>query len=155
MSKQEQPNGDYRTVINTGQAPTYAHDGDAGADIRANETVRLEPGQRALVRTGVRLLIPDGMVVMVCSRSGLAAKNGIMVVNSPGIVDSGYTGEVMVNLVNLGDEDFVVEQGMRIAQLVMTPFVTAWYLPVDDESFDEMATDKVRGDNGHGSSGIQ
>lgn len=151
---QEKPNGDYRTVINTGDAPTYAHDGDAGADIRASEDLTIGPGQRALVRTGLRIACPDGLVAMICSRSGLAAKNGVFVANAPGIVDSGYRGEVMVNLYNGGHSTFTVTKGMRIAQIVFVPFVTGWFLPVDEESFDEVAMTE-RGDKGHGSSGVQ
>ena len=142
-------------IVCTGDAPTYAHDGDAGADIRSNVSTILMPGERKLVGTGVRLALPDGVVAMVCSRSGLAHKYGVMVVNSPGIVDSGYRGEVMVNLINLGAAPFVVDIGMRIAQLVLTPFVSAKFLPVDDESFEASESDTERGEGGHGSSGIQ
>ncbi len=140
-------------VFCAGNAPTYAHEGDAGADIRSNETVTLQPGERKLVGTGLRVALPNDVVAMVCSRSGLAHKNGLMVVNSPGIIDSGYRGEVKVNLVNLGDEPFTVEDGMRIAQLVVTPFVSVEYLEVIDGAFDKMK-DTPRGASGHGSSGL-
>jgi dUTP pyrophosphatase len=140
-------------VFCAGNAPTYAHEGDAGADIRSDETVTLQPGERKLVGTGLRVALPNDVVAMVCSRSGLAHKNGLMVVNSPGIIDSGYRGEVKVNLINLGAEPFTVETGMRIAQLVITPFVSVEYLEVIDGAFDKMV-DTERGAKGHGSSGV-
>lgn len=141
-------------VFCTGNPPTYAHEGDAGADIRANETVTLQPGERKLVGTGVRAALQTDQVAMVCSRSGLAHKNGIMVVNSPGIIDSGYRGEIKVNLINLGTEPFTVEDGMRIAQLVITPFISVTFLPVEDEFFDALEKHDARGQKGHGSSGL-
>lgn len=133
--------------------PKYAHEGDAGADICASETVTIRYGERQLVRTGVRLALPDDVVAMVCSRSGLAHKNGLIVANAPGIIDSGYRGEIMVNLLNTGKEDFVVCPGMRIAQLVLLPFVSATFLPVEKEVFDELE-ETERGEGGHGSSGV-
>lgn len=142
-------------VFCTGEAPMYAHEGDAGADIRANVTVKLAPGQRKLVGTGLRMALPDNVVAMVCSRSGLAHKNGVMVVNSPGIIDSGYRGEVMVNLINLGDRTFTVEPGDRIAQLVITPFISVHFLPVEEEFFEAADSFTPRGTSGHGSSGVK
>ena len=139
-------------IFCAGDAPRYAHEGDAGADVCANEVVTIRCGERALVRTGLRLALPDDTVAMVCSRSGLAHKNGIIVANAPGIVDSGYRGEVMVNLLNTGKEDFVVRPGMRIAQLVLLPFISGVFMPVVDEMFDNLA-DTERGEGGHGSSG--
>jgi dUTP pyrophosphatase len=140
-------------IICTGNPPEYAHDGDAGADLRSNEEVTLQPGERALVGTGFRMALPDNNVAMLCSRSGLAHKNGIMVVNSPGIIDSGYRGEVKVNLINLGSEPFVIEKRMRIAQLVIVPFIGVQFLPVARESFDVLDRTE-RGTGGHGSSGV-
>jgi len=139
-------------IFCAGEAPRYAHEGDAGADVCANEVVTIRCGERALVRTGLRLALPDDTVAMVCSRSGLAHKNGIIVANAPGIVDSGYRGEVMVNLLNTGKEDFVVRPGMRIAQLVLLPFISGTFMPVIEETFDQLA-DTERGEGGHGSSG--
>jgi len=139
-------------VFCNGNAPTYAHQGDAGADITANETVTIRYGERQLVRTGLRLALSDDVVAMVCSRSGLAHKNGLIVANAPGIIDSGYRGEIMVNLLNTGKEDFVVTPGMRIAQLVVLPFVSVAFMPVDDEVFDQFE-ETERGKGGHGSSG--
>lgn len=141
-------------IFCTGQAPTYVHEGDAGADITADETVTIRHGERQLVRTGVRIALPDSVVAMVCSRSGLAHKSGLIVTNAPGIIDSGYRGEIMVNLLNTGKKDFVVEPGMRIAQIVLTPYIKAQFLPVEQEFFDGLE-DSQRGSNGHGSSGLQ
>ena len=123
-------------IFCAGNAPKYAHEGDAGADVCANEVVNIRCGERALVRTGLRLALPDDTVAMVCSRSGLAHKNGIIVANAPGIVDSGYRGEVMVNLLNTGKEDFVVRPGMRIAQLVLLPYISGVFMPVIDIALD-------------------
>jgi dUTP pyrophosphatase len=100
--------------------PARAYAGDAGMDLSACERVELGPGERALVPTGLAVAIPDGYAGYVQPRSGLAAKHGISIVNTPGLVDSGYRGELLVNLVNHDpSEPFVVEPGMRIAQLVI------------------------------------
>jgi dUTP pyrophosphatase len=100
--------------------PARAYAGDAGMDLSACERVELAPGARALVPTGLAVAIPDGYAGYVQPRSGLAAKHGISIVNTPGLVDSGYRGELLVNLVNHDrSEPFVVEPGMRIAQLVI------------------------------------
>jgi dUTP pyrophosphatase len=100
--------------------PARAYSDDAGMDLTACERVELPPGERALVPTGVAVAIPEGYAGYVQPRSGLAARHGISIVNTPGLVDSGYRGEVLVNLVNTDPrETFVVEPGMRIAQLVI------------------------------------
>jgi dUTP pyrophosphatase len=100
--------------------PTTAYAGDAGLDLTACERVELGPGERALVPTGLAVAIPDGHAGFVQPRSGLAAKHGISIVNTPGLIDSGYRGEVRVALLNTdARETFVVEPGMRIAQLVV------------------------------------
>jgi dUTP pyrophosphatase len=100
--------------------PARAYPGDAGLDLTACERVELEPGERAVVRTGVAVAIPEGFAGLVQPRSGLAAKHGITIVNTPGLVDSGYRGEVQVILLNTDRRaPFVVEPGMRIAQLVV------------------------------------
>jgi dUTP pyrophosphatase len=128
--------------------PAYAHPGDAGADLHAAHDVTLEPGERALVATGVALAIPDGHVGLVHPRSGLAARHGISMVNAPGTIDAGYRGEVLVNLVNLDPrEAFTVRRGDRIAQLVVQQVALCEFLEVD--SLD----DTPRGDTGHGASG--
>ncbi|MDT0178919.1 dUTP diphosphatase [Microbacterium sp. ARD31] len=134
--------------IISAQVPVYAHPGDAGADLVATERVRLAPGQRALIGTGVRIALPDGYVAFVVPRSGLAAKHGITVVNSPGTVDAGYRGEIKVTLLNTdAAEAFDVAPGDRIAQLIVMPVSRATFLPVD------ALPDSVRGDGGFGSTG--
>ena len=129
------------------QVPTRAYAGDAGIDLAACERVELAPGERALVPTGLAVAIPAGYAGYVQPRSGLATKHGISIVNTPGLVDSGYRGELLVNLVNTDRrEAFVVEPGMRIAQLVVlaVPEVE----PVEVEEL----PDSERGDRGFGSS---
>jgi len=130
--------------------PAYAHPGDAGADLVSAEAVMLPPGERALVGTGVRIALPDGYAAFVVPRSGLAAKHGITVVNSPGTVDAGYRGEIKVCLLNTDPrETYSVAPGDRIAQMIVMPVTRARFLPVD--SLDESA----RGDGGFGSTGYQ
>jgi dUTP pyrophosphatase len=127
--------------------PTQAYDGDAGLDLAACEVVTLEPGERASVGTGIAVEIPEGYAGFVQPRSGLAARHGIGVVNSPGLIDSGYRGEVRVVLLNTDRrESFTVEAGMRIAQLVVAPVASVHLVEVD-----ELATSE-RGARGFGSS---
>jgi dUTP pyrophosphatase len=131
------------------EAPAYAHPGDAGADLVAAESVRLEPGQRALVGTGVRIALPEGYVAFVVPRSGLAAKHGITIVNAPGTVDAGYRGEIKVSLLNTDAENaFDVNVGDRIAQLIVMPVPRARFIPV------ETLPESVRGEGGFGSTGF-
>jgi dUTP pyrophosphatase len=128
--------------------PAHAYDGDAGLDLTACEHVELAPGERALVGTGLAVAIPDGYAGFVQPRSGLAAKHGITIVNTPGLVDSGYRGEIMVALLNTDrTEPFAVEPGMRIAQLVVVP--VPGVTPVELEELPA----SERGPRGHGSSG--
>jgi dUTP pyrophosphatase len=128
--------------------PERAYPGDAGLDLVSCERVTLEPGARAVVSTGIAVAIPDGHAGLVVPRSGLAARHGIGVVNAPGLVDAGYRGEVLVVLVNTDrSEGFVVEPGMRIAQLVIVPVTLA--APVEVEELPETE----RGVAGFGSSG--
>jgi len=133
--------------------PSRAHDGDAGVDLFSALDVELAPGQRALVPTGIAVAIPHGMVGLVHPRSGLAARVGLSIVNSPGTIDAGYRGEIKVALINLDPETLiVVHRGDRIAQLL----VQRVELPelVEVTSFDEAGlADTSRGDGGHGSSG--
>lgn len=130
------------------RAPTRAHAGDAGLDLYACEAAHLGPGERWSVGTGVALEIPEGHAGLVLPRSGLARDHGISVVNSPGLIDAGYRGEVRVLLLNTDPaEVFRVEVGERIAQLVIAPIALAD--PVEVESLSESA----RGDGGFGSSG--
>jgi len=128
--------------------PTYAHQGDAGADLTTTVDVELKPGERALVPTGISIALPDGFVALVHPRSGLAAKFGVSIVNAPGTVDAGYRGEIKVMLVNLDPrEPVVLRRGDRIAQLVIQRFETAAFVEVDT------LPDSVRGDGGYGSTG--
>ena len=113
--------------------PARAYAGDAGLDLTACERVELAPGERALVPTGLAVAIPEGYAGFVQPRSGLAAKHGISIVNTPGLVDSGYRGELLVNLLNTDRrETFVVEPGMRIAQLVVVPVPELTAVEVDE-----------------------
>lgn len=128
--------------------PSYAHPGDAGMDLRSVEDVSLPPGGRLLVHTGLVANIPQGYEAQVRPRSGLALKNGVTVLNTPGTIDAGYRGEIGVILANFGAEYFFVRKGDRIAQMVIAP-VTAAEI-VETDSIDE--TD--RGDGGFGSTGI-
>jgi dUTP pyrophosphatase len=127
--------------------PVRAYAGDAGLDLAACDRVELGPGERALVPTGLAVAIPDGYAGYVQPRSGLAAKHGVSIVNTPGLVDSGYRGELLVNLVNTDrHETFVVEQGMRIAQLVILELPEVELVEVD------ALPESERGVRGFGSS---
>jgi dUTP diphosphatase len=128
--------------------PERAYAGDAGLDLVACERLVIEPGGRGVVGTGIAVAVPDGHAGFVVPRSGLAARHGIAIVNAPGLVDSGYRGEVRVLLVNTDRaESFTVEPGMRIAQLVVVPVVVAEPLEVD------VLPETERGMAGFGSSG--
>jgi dUTP pyrophosphatase len=128
--------------------PARAYAGDAGLDLAACERVELAPGERALVPTGLAVAIPEGYAGFVQPRSGLAAKHGISIVNTPGLVDSGYRGELLVNLLNTdARESFVVEPGMRIAQLVVVPVPAVAAVEVDE------LPESDRSERGFGSSG--
>lgn len=128
--------------------PSYAHPGDAGADLHAAVELTLAPGERSLVRTGIAMALPAGYVALVHPRSGLAARHGISIVNAPGTIDAGYRGEVKVLLVNTDrQEPFTVRRGDRIAQLVIQRFETASFVESDD------LPESVRGSGGYGSTG--
>jgi dUTP pyrophosphatase len=133
--------------------PSRAHDGDAGIDLYSALDLELAPGRRQLVPTGIAVAIPHGMVGLVHPRSGLAARVGLSIVNSPGTIDAGYRGEIKVALINLDpDTPIAVHRGDRIAQLL----VQRVELPelVEVTSFDEAGlADTTRGEGGHGSSG--
>jgi dUTP pyrophosphatase len=129
-------------------APAYAHPGDAGADLVTTVDVELAPGERALVPTGVAIALPAGFVALVHPRSGLAARHGLSIVNTPGTVDAGYRGEIKVLLVNLDPtEPIVLRRGDRIAQLIIQRVETARFVEVD------MLPGSVRGAGGYGSTG--
>lgn len=128
--------------------PAYAHPGDAGADLRAAESLTLAPGARATVPTGVSIAMPDGYVGFVVPRSGLAARHGLTIVNSPGTVDAGYRGELLVTLLNTDStESFTIAEGDRIAQLIVMPVSRARFVPV------ETLPGTHRGESGFGSTG--
>ena len=127
----------------------FAHPGDAGADLHASEAVRLEPGERATVATGIRIALPFGYVGFVVPRSGLAAKHGITIVNSPGTVDAGYRGELRVTLLNTDSSvAYDVSVGDRIAQLIVMPIPVVTFTPVEE------LPGSHRGDSGFGSTGF-
>ncbi|QBE47510.1 dUTP diphosphatase [Leucobacter triazinivorans] len=130
--------------------PRYAHPGDAGADLHAAEAAEIAPGERALIGTGVSIALPEGYAAFVVPRSGLAAKHGITVVNSPGTVDAGYRGEIKVVLLNTDREHtFRVEPGDRIAQVIVMPVSRAVFAPVQELS------ESDRGAGGFGSTGLR
>ena len=130
--------------------PTYATELASGADLYADidEDVLLKAGQRALIPTGVAIALPDGFEAQVRSRSGLALKNGVFTLNSPGTIDADYRGEIKIILCNAGENDFIISKGMRIAQLVIAPVVQAAWVASDDLS------DTERGTGGFGSTGV-
>jgi dUTP pyrophosphatase len=137
-------------LIASGTLPEYSHPGDAGADLVAAEAVELGPGERATVGTGVSIALPDGYAAFVVPRSGLAAKHGITIVNSPGTVDAGYRGEIRVTLLNTDrSESYSVAQGDRIAQLIVTPVRRARFVQV------ETLPGSHRGQAGFGSTGYR
>ena len=129
--------------------PTRAYEGDAGFDLSSAERVELEPGERAVVPTGLAVAIPEGFAGFVQPRSGLAARHGLTIVNTPGLIDSGYRGEVRVILLNTDrEESFVVEVGMRIAQLVVVPTAAVTLVEVEE------LPESERGGRGFGSSAV-
>lgn len=128
--------------------PTRSHDGDAAVDLAASESHTIQPGERALVGTGLSIAIPAGFAGFVLPRSGLAIKSGVTVANAPGLIDSGYRGELRVALVNHGDSEFTVEVGDRIAQLVIMKVEGPEFVEAD--VLDETA----RGVGGFGSTGV-
>ncbi len=128
--------------------PAYESAGAAGMDICAAESVNLRVGKRAAIATGFAFAIPRGYEVQVRPRSGLALKNGITCLNTPGTIDSDYRGEIKVILANLGDEDFQIKTGDRIAQIVVAPVVQAVMVEVDK------LDDTLRGSGGFGSTGV-
>lgn len=134
------------------ELPSYETTGAAGMDLRAavdaGETMTLRPGERALVPTGFIFEVPFGYEAQIRPRSGLAIKNGITCLNSPGTVDSDYRGEVKVILANLGQADFIIERGMRIAQMVIAPVTQVTVTEVSE------FTETTRGAGGFGSTGV-
>ena len=140
----------FRRLCPEAKMPARAHAGDAGYDLRSVDEASLSPGGRALIRTGISLAIPEGYAGLVLPRSGLAMRHGVAPVNTPGLIDSGYRGEIMVPLINHDSyETFHVVRGMRVAQLVL--------VRAEEISFSEVETLEAgpdgRGEGGFGSSG--
>ncbi len=130
--------------------PNYATSHSAGMDLMAaiDQDVVIKVNQRVLVPTGIAIALPDGFEAQIRPRSGLALKNGITVLNTPGTIDADYRGEIGVVLINLGSEDFTVTRGMRIAQMIIAPYIQAKFNQVDN--LDET----LRGKGGFGSTGV-
>ena len=128
-------------------SPVRAHQDDAGLDLHARHPARLAPGEHTTIETGIAVAIPPGYAGLVLPRSGLASRHGIGIVNAPGLIDSGYRGEIRVVLVNLGGDQFRIVRGDRIAQLVIVPVVIA------EVEIAERLEDSERGSKGFGSSG--
>jgi dUTP pyrophosphatase len=149
-----------RLLSEQARVPTRAHEGDAGLDLHASEPATIEPGERASIGTAIAVEIPPGYAGLVLPRSGLAARHGIALVNAPGLIDSGYRGEVRVLLLNTDRaHPFEVQPGDRIAQLVVTPYAAAEAVeaiePVEVGTATPAApgTGPARGEGGFGSSG--
>lgn len=140
-------------VVNTGHQPlpAYATPQSAGLDLRANieAPITLHPLERRLVPTGLHIALPDGYEAQVRPRSGLALKHGITVLNTPGTIDADYRGEIMVLLVNFSNEDFVVKDGERIAQMIIAKYVKAAFESV------EVLDETERGEGGYGHTGVK
>ena len=137
-------------LIASGETPEYAHPGDAGADLHSAEKHVLQPGARATVGTGLNIALPHGYAAFVVPRSGLASRNGITIVNSPGTVDAGYRGEIRVTLLNTDSEHpFTVDVGDRIAQLIVMPVARAEFIRVAS------LPGSHRGRSGFGSTGVR
>lgn len=132
------------------EIPTRMHNEDAGADLKSKETCVIKPGHRRLISTGVFVEIPIGYVGYIMSRSGLSHKHGVVVLNAPGVIDSGYQGELFVNLINFGDKDFNINTGDRIAQLVIQKIACPKFILVE-----KFSSETSRGICGHGSTGKQ
>lgn len=138
----------FRKINPSAILPSYAHPGDAGMDLCSVEDLVIQPGGRAMVRTGLSMMLPPGYEAQVRPRSGLALKKGVTVLNSPGTIDEGYRGEICVILANFGEESFVIGKGDRIAQMVIAPCTRAEIVEVD------ALDDTERGAGGFGSTGV-
>ena len=134
-------------IHNEAIIPNYAHKGDAGLDLYSVEEVKINPSETALIKTGIKIELPPQTEAQVRPRSGLALKHGITVLNTRGTIDEGYRGEVGVVLINHGRETFIVEKGMKIAQMVVKP---VWYVEVDEV---EELSETERAEGGFGSTG--
>lgn len=142
------------TVACAGQEPKYAHYDDACADVRSSASVTVPKGGFASVPTGLKLAMNRGCVGLLFARSGLGTK-GIGITHGVGVIDAGYRGEIKVTLHNIGDEDLVINEGDRIAQLMILPIPRVHYLLEDEEEFDRVYGNSSRGTNGFGSTGVE
>lgn len=141
----------YKVLHPDAVIPKYNYEGDSGFDLHSTEEITIEPFGRALVPTGLSLDIKDGYEIQVRSKSGLALKEGLFVLNSPGTVDNSYTGEIKAIIFNTNQQPYTIKKGMKVAQAVLSPVVNGGW--VDLEEVKEI-TDKERGSNGFGSTGI-
>lgn len=137
-----------RKINEEAKLPEYAHEGDAGLDLFSVDDIIILPGESKLIKTGIQMELPKGTEAQVRPRSGLALKNQITVLNTPGTIDEGYRGEVGVILINHGKQQFHVEKGMKIAQMVIKPV-----LKVNIKEVVEL-TNTTRGEGGFGSTGL-
>ena len=140
-----------KRLSNSVELPKYETNGSSGMDLSANidKQVKIEPGKTSIIPTGISLAIPENFEIQIRPRSGLAAKNQISVLNTPGTIDADYRGELKVILINLSNQTFVVERGTRIAQMVLCPIVKAKFKEVDN------LDDTDRGVGGFGSTGLK
>jgi len=141
-------------VGENGKMPIKNHSTDSGYDLSSSEDCVVKAGKFKLIGSDVSVVLPVGFEIQVRSRSGLAAKKGVFVLNSPGTVDNGYTGEIKVVLANFGDEDFIVNKGDRIAQLVIAPVYNIPFKSLNGNTEEEFLTDNHRGEKGFGSSKV-
>ena len=141
----------FKKLLEKAEIPVYGTEYSAGADLKAciEKDVVISAGETVIIPTGLACEIPQGFFGMVCSRSGLAAKKGVVVLNSPGIIDADYRGELKLIMINHSDKDFVVENGMRLAQIIIVPFQKVEWTEVNELS------DSTRGLGGIGSTGIK
>ncbi|ABR47094.1 deoxyuridine 5'-triphosphate nucleotidohydrolase Dut [Alkaliphilus metalliredigens QYMF] len=138
-----------KRINNLAKLPEYAHDGDAGMDLFSIEEKVIDPGGVALIHTGIKIELPEKTEAQIRPRSGLALKNSITVLNTPGTIDEGYRGEIGVILINHGKESFKVEKHMKVAQMVIKPVLKVKILEVDELS------DTQRAEGGFGSTGVK
>ncbi|MBI6872206.1 dUTP diphosphatase [Clostridium aciditolerans] len=129
--------------------PEYAHAGDAGLDLFSVDDLMILPGESKLIKTGIQIELPKGTEAQIRPRSGLALKNQITVLNTPGTIDEGYRGEIGIILINHGKQEFHVEKGMKIAQMVVKPVFTVTIKEIEE------LTDTTRGEGGFGSTGVR
>lgn len=136
-----------KCINNKAKLPEYAHPGDAGLDLFSVENVEIESGNTALIKTGIIIELPESTEAQIRPRSGLALKHKVTVLNTPGTIDEGYRGEIGIILINHGEESFKVEEGMKIAQMVIKPVLRVEVVNVDT------INDTKRGEGGFGSTG--